>query len=72
MNFYAIFRCWIFEATARTWQLDGLSSTKYRKLERKKSKLFTLFEIDVFAKEIREVSKVFILRKYSKFDNSTI
>lgn len=67
-------RCWIFEATARTWQLDGLSSTRYRKLQRKKTKLFTIFEIDVFAKEIREdyINRTRRMVNYDKLPNATL
>ena len=46
----------MFEVTARTWQFDGLNSIQYENIEVVQNKLYTLFEVDVNAKKIREVS----------------
>lgn len=56
MYFILFCRCWSFEKTGRTWQVDGLNTTSYEKAEILNKKLFTLVDIGVISQKIRNVS----------------
>ncbi|XP_071146963.1 beta-1,4-galactosyltransferase 4-like [Mytilus edulis] len=67
-------RCWSFEKTGRTWQIDGLNTTSYEKAEILNQKLFTLVDIGVISQKIRNgyMNRIRNITNFDSLPNATL